>query len=134
CLYTEPFLSNFSFAAFVIALIPFSIVMIWGGPIFSFIFGEQWHTAGQYAQWIALWLLFSLSARPVIATIPVVSMQGWFLTLETIFTILIIAGFLISEIIYKIALLAIAVYLLISSAFYFFFFSLVAEYKLQKNA
>src|SRR5690625_3007679 len=92
--------------------------MIWGGPIFSFIFGGQWHTAGQYAQWIALWLLFSLSARPVIATIPVVSMQGWFLTLETIFTILKIAGFLIGAIIYKSALVAVAIYCVVSCVLY----------------
>src|SRR5690625_3682840 len=72
----KPYLYKATFGAFAIALIPFGIIMIWGAPLFSFIFGSQWYTDGQYAQWIAIWLLFSLSARPVIATIPVVGLQG----------------------------------------------------------
>lgn len=114
----KPYLYKATFSAFAIALIPFSIIMVWGGPIFSFVFGNQWHTAGQYAQWIALWMLFSLSARPVIATIPVVNMQGWFLTLESIFTVLKIAGFLVGAIAYKSALVAVAIYCVVSCVLY----------------
>lgn len=35
-------------------IIPLAILfMIWGPQIFTFVFGEQWQTAGEYARWLA---------------------------------------------------------------------------------
>src|SRR5699024_11790174 len=99
-------------------IITFMIIMIWGAPIFAFIFGEHWDTAGTYAQWVALWLLFSLAARPVIATIPVLEMQGWFLMMEIVFTSLRVAGLALGAWVYKDPLYAVAGYTIMSALFY----------------
>jgi len=121
----KPYLYKATFGAFAIALVPFAIIMIWGAPLFSFVFGSQWHTAGQYAQWIAVWLLFSLSARPVIATIPVVGLQGTFLLTEIIFTILKVSGILLGAVVYSSALYAVAFYSSVSALLYIVLFLIV---------
>jgi O-antigen/teichoic acid export membrane protein len=35
---------------FLLALVPFTILFIFSPPLFAFVFGEQWHVAGEYAQ------------------------------------------------------------------------------------
>src|SRR5699024_4694503 len=70
-----PFLNKATLATFLVGVIPFSIIMIFGVWVFEFVFGGDWTVAGQYAQWMALWVLISLTARPLIATILVVRMQ-----------------------------------------------------------
>lgn len=114
----KPYLYRATLGALGIAVIPFVILMIWGGPIFSFVFGEQWYTAGTYAQWMAIWILFSLAARPVIATIPVINLQGFFLIIEITFTLLKIAAILIGAIFFSSALYAVALYSLVSALLY----------------
>lgn len=66
----------------IVGLIPFAIVIVFGPWLFSFVFGEAWHVAGEYAQWLALWLYMSLIARPAIAAIPAMHLQGFFLIHE----------------------------------------------------
>jgi len=112
------YLNKATFGALAVAIIPFGIIMIWGSPLFAFIFGEQWHTAGTYAQWVALWLLFSLAARPVIATIPVLDMQGWFLMMEIVFTSLRVAALALGAWVFKDPLYAVAGYTIMSALFY----------------
>src|SRR5690625_1563414 len=114
----RPYLQKATLGALAIATPPFVVIMIWGAPIFSFIFGEQWYTAGQYAQWIAVWLLFSLAARPVIATIPVIGMQGWFLVAEIIFTSLRAALMIAAMFISTDPLITIIIFCIASSCFY----------------
>lgn len=69
---------------FTIGFIPFLVIMLWGPVVFDFVFGGNWKKAGELAQWLAIWLLFSLSARPAIAAIPVLNLQGAFLIFEII--------------------------------------------------
>lgn len=114
----RPFLFKATLGALGVALLPFSIVMIWGPGIFAFIFGSKWYEAGQYAQWVSVWLLFSLAARPVIATIPVLKMQGLFLLVELIFTIFKILGLLLGILVFKSAIYAVAFYSIISALLY----------------
>ena len=35
-------------------LVPFGLIMLYGPPLFAFVFGAAWETAGRYARWIAL--------------------------------------------------------------------------------
>jgi O-antigen/teichoic acid export membrane protein len=58
--------------------------MVFGPWLFGFVFGDEWHIAGEYAQWLALWLYVSLAARPVIAAIPAMDLQGFFLIHEVL--------------------------------------------------
>src|SRR5690625_3890339 len=114
----KPFIQRATLLALLVATPPFSIVMIWGGPIFKFVFGSQWYDAGVYAQWIAIWLLFSLAARPVIAAIPVLELQGWFLQIELLFIFLKAAAIFFGAIIYGSALYAVSLYSLASALLY----------------
>jgi O-antigen/teichoic acid export membrane protein len=68
----------------LVGLVPFAIVMVFGPWLFGFVFGDEWHIAGEYAQWLALWLYVSLAARPVIAAIPAMDLQGFFLIHEVL--------------------------------------------------
>ena len=52
-----------------LVVIPFGVVMIWGPGLFALIFGREWAQAGEYAQWLALMMLFGFCNRPcVVAT------------------------------------------------------------------
>lgn len=126
-----PYLHRATAGAFAVAFLPFLIIILWGGPIFAFVFGSQWHEAGLYAQWLAVWLLFSLAARPVIATVPVVNMQGYFLALEIIFTILKISGLIIGAMLFQSPLVAVALYCLVSMALYISLYGTLC-FKLRK--
>ncbi len=105
-------------AAFFIGVIPFSAIIIFGKFIFSFIFGSEWLISGQYAQWMALWVLFSLASRPLIATIPAIHMQGFFLIYEIIFLALKIISLVIGCYFYNNPLLAVALYSITTACSY----------------
>src|SRR5690625_38563 len=108
--------------AFLVAVIPFSIVMVWGVPLFKLVFGAEWSVAGEYARWVALWMLFSLAARPAIAIIPVINAQGWFLRSEIVFTVLKVTAILLGALVLKNALYAVALYASISTIFYIYLY------------
>src|SRR5690625_2864390 len=92
--------------------------MFFGASLFAWVFGSEWHTAGEYAQWVALWLLFSLAARPVIAIIPVINLQGSFLIAEAVFILLRVGGRLAGGLIYNDALAAVALYAIASGGLF----------------
>ncbi len=58
---------------FKIGIIPFSIIIVFGDYIFSFVFGEAWRVAGEYAQLLGVWILFLFIHSPL---------TSLFLTLE----------------------------------------------------
>jgi lipopolysaccharide exporter len=51
---------------FVAGLLPSLILFIWAPQIFTWIFGNQWHTAGVFAQSLVLWLLFMFCNLPAV--------------------------------------------------------------------
>jgi O-antigen/teichoic acid export membrane protein len=57
-----------------------SIVTFYGDLLFPFIFGGAWNTAGKYAQWMSLWLIFVLTASPlsILYTVLEKQMEGLF--------------------------------------------------------
>ena len=42
----------------------FTPIIFWGPLIFSHFFGDDWHEAGLYASWVAVWMLTVLSKIP----------------------------------------------------------------------
>lgn len=68
----------------LVGCIPFAFIILFGPDIFRFVFGEMWVTAGEYAQWISLWLFGVFVTRPVIASIPALNMQRVFLIFEIV--------------------------------------------------
>ncbi|MNK10371.1 colanic acid exporter [compost metagenome] len=49
----------------VLSILPFSILMIFGSDIFAFAFGEEWHTAGEFAGILALYYFFRFVVSPL---------------------------------------------------------------------
>src|SRR5699024_8839821 len=47
-----------------VGIVPYGLVVLFGPILFSFVFGSEWETAGEYARWIALWSYFALMNRP----------------------------------------------------------------------
>lgn len=62
-------LSNLTFGLlkrqFILAIVPFTILALWGNSIFSFIFGVQWEYSGTIAQLIAPWLFTVFIGSPL---------------------------------------------------------------------
>ena len=84
-----------------LGLLPMSVLMVGGGAMFEWVFGEGWAPAGNYAQWLALWLLAALMNKPSVSAIPVFGRQRWFLAYEVVGIIArvaaLAAGFLLFE-------------------------------------
>lgn len=98
----------------IIGIIPFLLILISGPEIFSFIFGNEWLEAGEYAQWLILWWFFLFINPPSIMMIPILGLQKLQLKVELITVSLrvlsiVIGGILSSDI------LAIALYTIVGS-------------------
>lgn len=53
-----------TFGLFALALLPSVVMFIWAPQICTWIFGSQWHTAGEFARWLVLWLIFMFCNGP----------------------------------------------------------------------
>ncbi|MDG5799896.1 oligosaccharide flippase family protein [Marinilabiliaceae bacterium ANBcel2] len=48
-----------------LGVVPFSIILFYGEPIFKIIFGEQWGVSGEAASIISPWMLFVFAGSPI---------------------------------------------------------------------
>ncbi|MEF2072040.1 lipopolysaccharide biosynthesis protein [Consotaella aegiceratis] len=62
--------------------LPFLAVMVAGPWLFALVFGAGWRTAGEYGQWLSLWLFFQYINRPAVSAIPALKLQGGLLVYE----------------------------------------------------
>ncbi|GGJ98695.1 polysaccharide biosynthesis protein [Lentibacillus kapialis] len=63
----------------LIGIIPFGTIVLFGPWLFSFVFGSDWVTAGEYARWMSLWIFFIFVNQPCINALPVLAAQAFFL-------------------------------------------------------
>ncbi|MEA2120519.1 lipopolysaccharide biosynthesis protein [Halovibrio sp. HP20-50] len=63
-------------------IVPYGIIVAFGPTIFSFVFGEEWFVAGEYARWMSIFLFAAFITGPSIAALPALSKQGFFLSFE----------------------------------------------------
>jgi O-antigen/teichoic acid export membrane protein len=66
----------------LISISGFSIVVFFGDIIFEFLFGKQWIVAGQYSQWLSIWMTGVLVTRSCISAIPALKLQRFLLGYE----------------------------------------------------
>ncbi|WP_027966959.1 oligosaccharide flippase family protein [Halomonas halocynthiae] len=102
---------------FGLGLVIFLPVFFWGPWFFSLLFGEEWLRSGEFARWVALWMVFTLSTRPAISIIPVINMQKIFLILESIFLPLKFAALYLG-VFFNNEMFSVAFYCMISCIFY----------------
>ena len=98
----------------VLGVVPFGLVVAFGPWLFSLVFGHEWHTAGVYAQWLALWSYFGFMNRPSVGAIPVLALQGFFLLYEIASIILRVLALVAGFFIFESALVAVALFSLVS--------------------
>jgi O-antigen/teichoic acid export membrane protein len=60
----------------LIGSVAMSVITFYGDIIFPFVFGSQWITAGKYAQWLSIWLVFVLSTSPLSSIYFILERQG----------------------------------------------------------
>lgn len=73
---------------FIIALLIFSPLMLFGPQIFSFFFGKQWYYSGIYSQLLLPWLTLKFIGSPITSCVNIVGKQKEFFYLTFIYNIL----------------------------------------------
>jgi len=61
---------------------PFLVLVIAGPVLFSWVFGDDWRTAGVYAQCLAPWLFMQFINQPAVAAVPALRIQRGLLIYE----------------------------------------------------
>lgn len=92
---------------FVIGIIPFLIIGIFGPEIFSFVFGAKWCEAGEYVQILAPFFLLMFAVSPLTTALVISEKQELILMIQLLYLVLcsvaLIAGGLMKDV--KLALL-----------------------------
>jgi O-antigen/teichoic acid export membrane protein len=71
----RPFLLKTWGVLFLITIIPTTVLLIWSEPLFAFVFGEQWSTAGTIAMILAPLLAIDFISAPTGRTLIVLEKQ-----------------------------------------------------------
>jgi len=58
-----------------IGVFPLALIMVYGDYIFSFVFGDSWRLAGEYAQVLSPWILFVFISSPLSTLFDVLEKQ-----------------------------------------------------------
>ncbi len=112
-----PLIIKSTIVLFAIGL-PFCIIIVVFGPVlFSFIFGQEWYVAGEYARWISVWMLFVLVNKPSIRAIPVISKQKSFLIITIIARVIAIATMFAGYYLFKNDIVVVAALCITTSLF-----------------
>lgn len=67
-----------------LAVAPFTLIAATGDIMFPWVLGSEWERAGQFSQWIAVWMGGVLVTGPAIAAMPVLRLQGALLAHEVL--------------------------------------------------
>ncbi|KRG58320.1 hypothetical protein ABB25_06610 [Stenotrophomonas koreensis] len=81
-----PLLKRATAVMTLLAIVPFGVVAILGDVIIPSVLGGEWQRAGEFAQWIAIWMASVLITRPAVAAMAVLQMQGVLLCYEVFIT------------------------------------------------
>lgn len=89
---------------------PFMTVFLFGPTLFSFVFGNEWSTAGNYASWISLWLFGGFVNRPCVVAIPVLGLLSHFLIYEVVSLLVRAISLFIGLVLYGDGVTAVAIF------------------------
>jgi O-antigen/teichoic acid export membrane protein len=78
---------------FGLSIVPFLLVMLFGGPLFELVFGQNWGESGAYSQIMAMWLMLNFVHSPI-SNIPIIlQRQKEYFMFGLISTFIQLAGF-----------------------------------------
>lgn len=83
-----PIVKRSTFIISAIGLIPYGLIFLLGPWLFSVIFGKDWLASGEYARWLAIWLLFGFANIPSVNVIPIINAHSFQLIYTICITIL----------------------------------------------
>lgn len=87
---------KFSLIIIIIATILLVPLALNGEKLFTFVFGDGWEGAGQYASLLIFWLIFKLANVPSIVALQVIAKQKFLLIFEVFFSICSIAALILT--------------------------------------
>ncbi|PWH87037.1 lipopolysaccharide biosynthesis protein [Brumimicrobium oceani] len=61
-----------------IGILPFSVIYIWGVPIFEFVFGNEWRLSGEIAAVLSPWLMANFVASSISMVPAIIGKLRWF--------------------------------------------------------
>ena len=79
-------ISKAALVLFLVGAIPFSFIALFGDVFLPWAFGNEWKVAGQYSQWVSLWMIAMLAVQPAVAAMPALKMQSTLLVYEVMIT------------------------------------------------
>lgn len=79
-----PLYGKITLGLFALIAFPMLVVFIWAPQIFTWIFGSQWHTAGEFARWLVFWLMFMFCSLPSVLFARIIRIQGMLLLFEMV--------------------------------------------------
>lgn len=106
-------ISKAALTLFLVGILPFGFIALFGDAFLPWVFGSKWKTAGVYSQWVAFWMMAMLTVRPAVAAMPGLKIQHILLIYEIIITILRISALYIGSF-YNDDILAIALFSMVN--------------------
>lgn len=97
----------------LLAIAPFGFIILTGSWVFPLFFGDEWVRAGQYSQWISIWLAGTLASRASVAAFPALRLQGYLLIQEVASVILRVSALYVGFTYFKSDLVAVALFSLV---------------------
>ena len=81
---------------FLISIVPFGILFLYGAQIFGFVFGDNWREAGVYSEIMAPWLMMNFIVSPLSQIPSVLKKQRSFFLLSFIISLVFVFSILIN--------------------------------------
>ena len=104
-----PILSRTTLSLAGLSILPLVILIVYGPGLFAFIFGDTWHGAGVYVQWLAVWWFSSFVVTAATTVLPILDLQKLVLKIELFGFLLRMAGLVVGVLLMN-DVLAIALY------------------------
>jgi O-antigen/teichoic acid export membrane protein len=124
-------LSNMVFSLFkrqfLLGIIPFSILGLWGKEIFSLVFGKEWEQAGVMAQLLAPWLFAVLLGSPLSSITTAFEKQKFSMFFNILFLLFRMTAIFIGYYFTRSVYVTVLIYSLVG----FLFFNYLAYYTLN---
>ncbi|QIB66158.1 lipopolysaccharide biosynthesis protein [Kineobactrum salinum] len=102
----------------MVGVLPYLLIVAFGPSLFSWAFGLEWSIAGEYSQWLALWLFFQFINKPAVAAVPALRLQSGFLVYELLSTSAKVLALYICLSIFEEVLMAVAIYSVVGAVAY----------------
>lgn len=110
---------------FLLSIIPMGAIIIAGPWLFSFVFGAQWHDAGNYARSLSIMIVIRFISTPIMHCLDVLEKQSLQLSLNIIRVLFVLLIFKLCVHFGFSSRMAIHFYSIVFSLFYAFVIAIV---------